>query len=340
MLEQQLAQQCSDVDRDHEATGGEEGPAPDPTTGDADGDLGDTHPEIGRGEAVDAAAWAILNAKECPGPVAFSTDDIAHLLDASHPATLSLPSSLLAVAPHLKDLSETWKLQHALTAERMLDTLISLLQLQHLPDPIPQSIWKDITKDAFIDFEKLHASMDQGYNHDDKAKEFVGGFSLVKKDQVSAKKPIRTESEWIHVFSAWSTGVILVYFHCADELEGYRQFVLDLFCTAPSQPQLVISFKVEVQDKYAKSPFHLDDHPHSGVGVKRAAPSLPQPVKWSMVICQNWNLGWCEDPCKNRCKHGYYSECSGQHRAKDKATCLILLQANSSQEGSSGTDWA
>ncbi|KAF8868162.1 hypothetical protein CPB84DRAFT_1858412 [Gymnopilus junonius] len=150
--------------------------------------------------------------------------------------------------------------------------------------------------------------MDRGYNHDDKAKEFVGGFSLVKKDQVSVKKPIRTESEWIHIFGAWSTGVVLVYCHCADELEGYQQFVLDLFHAAPSQPQLAISFNVEVQDKYAKSPFHLDDwtelnipfmvlssqanSPHSGVGPKRAVPSLPQNVKQSMVICQNWNLGW------------------------------------------------
>ena len=45
------------------------------------------------------------------------------------------------------------------------------------------------------------------------------GFSLVKKYHATAKKPVENESDWIRVFSAQESGVILLYPHCTSELQ-------------------------------------------------------------------------------------------------------------------------
>ena len=131
--------------------------------------------------------------------------------------------------------------------------------VQPLSDPIPRSIWKLIAQDHFVDFEKLFASMERGYDHNDEPREFAGGFSLIKKDASSAKRALQSESDWIRVFDAWKTGVILVYKHRASELEFYKRFVLDLFRGAPFDPKVAISFDLEARDRYAKSPFRMDD---------------------------------------------------------------------------------
>jgi hypothetical protein len=37
--------------------------------------------------------------------------------------------------------------------------------------------------------------MDRGYDHDDEPKDFTGGYSIVKKDHLWAKKPVLAEAE-------------------------------------------------------------------------------------------------------------------------------------------------
>jgi hypothetical protein len=162
--------------------------------------------EENRRKAAESTAWAILQAKlaqlrppvhESPPVPGLSADVLAELFDIRRQSSsLTLPSSVLAIAPHLQDLSgssmgnphveATWKLRRALTSEKTLDTLVDLLQIQPLHDPIPRSIWKAIAQDQYVDFEKLHASMDRGYDHNDEPCEFAGGFALVKKDASSA----------------------------------------------------------------------------------------------------------------------------------------------------------
>jgi hypothetical protein len=53
-----------------------------------------------------------------------------------------------------------------------------------MPDPIPWSIWRDILLDKYVDFKKLYAGMDRGYDHDDEPKDFMSGYSIVKKDYI------------------------------------------------------------------------------------------------------------------------------------------------------------
>ena len=176
---------------------------------------------------------------------------------------------MLAAAPHLAKLSAasksdphldaTQKLQSVFSPEKVQDTIISEAQLAPLAEPLPRSIWRKILQDQFVDFEKLFASMDRGYDHNDEPKDFAADFALVKKEQAFTKHPLWTESDWIRVFSAWEHGVVVLYPHHADELQNYQCMVMDLFCAAPSNPLVAIQFDVKAQDLYAKKPFHMDD---------------------------------------------------------------------------------
>ncbi|KAJ7190678.1 hypothetical protein B0H12DRAFT_1207250 [Mycena haematopus] len=170
---------------------------------------------------------------------------------------------------------------------------------------------------------------------------FAGGFALVKKDQASAKQPLKTEADWIRVFAAWRTGVFA-------ELSGYHKMVTDLFRAVAHDPMVAIRFDVQARDRYAKSPYHMDDRGQhnisllsqlfrpqsSGSNSKRQAPPGGQTSgvsKRATVPCQNWNLGFCEEPCSNRRMHGTCSECGKSHRAKDHKKCLSALQARRSK---------
>ncbi len=111
---------------------------------------------------------------------------------------------MLAVAPHLKDitssaesdphLAKTFEIRRSLSREKVADRTISYLQLVHLDDPLPKVIWRDILADKFVSFEKLYAAIDSGFDHDDEAKDFAGGYVLLKKDQANARKPIESEA--------------------------------------------------------------------------------------------------------------------------------------------------
>ncbi|KAF8218649.1 hypothetical protein L208DRAFT_1348970, partial [Tricholoma matsutake] len=105
-----------------------------------------------------------------------------------------------------------------------------------LNKPLPRSIWKKIVLEEFIDFTKLFASMDQGYNHYDEPEDFAAGFAIIKKNYLSAKCNIISEVDWIQVFDAWKDGVLLIFPHQATELQGYHHFVMDIFCSTPLNP--------------------------------------------------------------------------------------------------------
>ena len=139
-----------------------------------------------------------------------------------------IPPDVLVKAPHLQEylkstqaeshLKCTWKLHQTYAAEKATNTIVNFMQKQPMPGPLPQSIWKDIILDKYVDFKKLYARMDQGYNHDDEPKDFRGGYSIIKKDHFHAKKPVQTKSEWTRVACFWKQGIELLYLHWKAEL--------------------------------------------------------------------------------------------------------------------------
>jgi hypothetical protein len=144
-------------------------------------------------------------------------DNIINSINISSNDCSGIPSLILAAAPHLSELADrsiggdsylykTWKLRQAFSSEGGVDPIIDLMQLQPLADPIPRLIWRVIIQDQCVDFQKLFGSMDKDYDHHDEAKDFAGGFLLVKKDQAGRRRVIRNESEWNRVFEAWKVG--------------------------------------------------------------------------------------------------------------------------------------
>lgn len=295
-------------------------------------------------------AWALLRAKikQTSLPLetqttTFPLDDIIKLLNVPPSSSATIPASVLSAAPHLSALSEhtfldshlqtTWKLRQSFNSDKAIDPIIDLMQLQPLVDPIPRPLWRAIIQDQFVDFEKLHASMDRGFSHIDDAKDFAGGFSLVRKDQYSARKVVRNEAEWTRVFQAWKTGVIILYPHRLSELNTYQDMVIELFRAAPYDPFVAINVDAEARDRYARSPYRMDDRSRFQLPLllqmlrKRDTSDTLGPSKRAAVPCQNWSLGICTDPCAFRRKHGICSECGGKHKARDHETCLSSLEA-------------
>ncbi|KAF8809907.1 hypothetical protein BYT27DRAFT_7222240 [Phlegmacium glaucopus] len=189
-------------------------------------------------------AWAILRSKlkhtSEPNDTTHPFESVSDLLKNLPPpdASSSIPSS-------------TWKLRQAYCSKKAIDPIIDLMQCQHLSDPIPRSIWRKIIQDEFVDFEHLYGSTDRSYNHQDDQKEFAGGYVLTKKEQVPAKKPIRSEAEWV-------PAVLHLFPHRCNELQNYRTIVVDFFRATPHNTSIAIQFDIEARDRYAHSPYHLD----------------------------------------------------------------------------------
>ena len=318
-------------------------------------------------DAATSIAWAFLRAKvnhlqsnssqATAAPGGSLSDELANLLGLPS-SKGAIPSSVLAKAPHLAKLSDptasdphlekTQDLLSVYCPQHSQDILVNKAQFAPVGDPLPRTIWRKILLDSFVDFKKLFASMDKGYDHHDDPKDFGAGYALVKKDQAFSKRPLHTEADWMRVFTAWSAGVVFFFPHRDAELREYRTIVMDLFRAAPANPLIAISFDVHVRDKYSKKPFHLDDRaqlnfplltqmlsPASPVASrtnKRVASSQPPASaggpKRADVPCRNWSLGSCKSEiCPNRRKHGICCICGEGHRARDNESCFTLLQA-------------
>jgi hypothetical protein len=198
-------------------------------------------------DTATSIAWALLRAKvnhfqggisqTAANSGASLSDELANLFGLSN-AKGAIPASVLAKAPHLSKLSDssttdphlekTQDLLSVYSPQTSQDILVSKAQFAPVGDPLPRTIWRKILLDHFIDFEKLFASMDKGYDHHDDPKDFGAGYALVKKDQAFSKRPLRTEADWIRVFSAWCAGVAFFFPHREAELRDYQSIVMDL----------------------------------------------------------------------------------------------------------------
>ena len=325
--------------------------------GDAGERPGETDPHHSeQDQARDELSWAIVRAKlDALRATASDSRETLDILGAlrGDEENHGLPDSVLAVVPHLRDitasvgsdehLAKTFEIRETFSKEKIVDRTISYLQLARLDDPLPKAIWRDILADKYVNFEKVHASISSGFDHDDDAKDFAGGYVLLKKDQANARKPVESESDWVRVFDAWASAVKLVYRHRDAELNSYKRLILKLFRARRLEPHLAILVDHDVREDYAKSPFHLDDRAHSDIPLfthlvssspaqtssgKRAGSLMARiaPAKRAAVVCENWNFGRCDDPCRASRKHGTCSECGAGHRAKDAVQCLRSLQ--------------
>jgi len=183
-------------------------------------------------EVATAVAWAVLHARldhldlstsqtmTTPNTTLLS-DEFTDLLGISVTKG-SIPASVLAKAPHLSKLSDCTRTDPHLKKTQELLSVYSPQSVQDMPHQQGSicscTVWHKILMDHFVNFEKLFASMDKGYDHHDDPRDFGAGYTLVKKDQAFTKHPLHTEADWTHVFAAWSTGVAFLFPQWDEEL--------------------------------------------------------------------------------------------------------------------------
>ena len=148
-------------------------------TGQSGGGQAVGRPDANSSNSVDMAttiAWALLWAKvnhlhssssqATASPGMSLSDELASLLGISS-VRGTIPASMLTKAPHLARLSESTTTDPHLekTQELLLvyspqgsqDILVNKAQFAPVSDPLPQTIWRKILLDLFVDFEKLFA---------------------------------------------------------------------------------------------------------------------------------------------------------------------------------------
>ena len=130
-------------------------------------------------DVATSIAWALLRAKvdhlQSPSSgvarIADRTlsDELSTLLSLST-GKGAIPASVLAKAPHLAKLSapvmsdphleKTQELVSVFSPQNIQDILVNKAQFAPVRDPLPQTFWRKILLDSYVDFEKLFASMD------------------------------------------------------------------------------------------------------------------------------------------------------------------------------------
>ncbi|KAJ6616909.1 hypothetical protein B0H10DRAFT_1948773 [Mycena sp. CBHHK59/15] len=146
------------------------------------------------GSVLQAKLHSLLPARHQPTRSTFTSADLERILGIQLPTS----SSSTSLSAALLDLETP-----TCTADKSLDLVIDLMQLQALVDPLPRTIWKSIVQDQYVNLEKINAAFEVGYDHQDEPKDFAGEYALVKKEQALAKRAVKTETEWVRVFAAW-----------------------------------------------------------------------------------------------------------------------------------------
>lgn len=151
------------------------------------------------------------------------------------------------------------ELRHLFVSDKDVDAIVDALQAHTVREPFTHSIWCLIVQDRYVEFEKLLASLGSASQQQDEAKDFVPGFAIIRKDQLTARRPLRSESDWTRCFDAWSTGVARIYPHRKGELSRYREMVIEMFRASEPSIDFPIRFDKEARERYYKAPFELDD---------------------------------------------------------------------------------
>jgi len=77
------------------------------------------------------------------------------------------------------------------------------------------------------------------------------------ESRVSARRPVSTEAEWMHLYDIWAGAVLHLYPHRRDELASYRGLIINMFRAAAS-PLPAIKYDRDSRERYSRQPCRLD----------------------------------------------------------------------------------
>jgi len=221
----------------------------------------------------------------------------------------------------------------AYASQKPFENLVIKAQGWKVLEPVANSIWRLVILDKYVDFEKLYATLNPGYNPNDEVKELNEKFTLLEKGSIGSKRSVTTEAEWICLYDVWAGAVLQFYPHRKDELSSFHDLIINIL-RATSSPLPAIKYDCDSRERYSRQPYHLNSSknvllfplltqlfphitpsPASTLGKKRRpSGSQEQPHKQAETVCQNWNLGNCDgDTCNFGHHHNECSECGEHH---------------------------
>ncbi|KAL0563326.1 hypothetical protein V5O48_018745, partial [Marasmius crinis-equi] len=158
-----------------------------------------------------------------------------------------VPADLAAIAPYFLELERSFTADpHIQTTNDIQQRFTSdkpLLERNlHMLDPLPESAWRNVLIDRYVDFHKLHTALQPGYNHTKAPKLDLGDVVISSKQKSPAKRPVTTEIDWSRTFTTWSVAVGIVYPHRKVELFGYCLLMDQFFRDSHSNPALGIRY--------------------------------------------------------------------------------------------------
>ncbi|KNZ82128.1 hypothetical protein J132_07971, partial [Termitomyces sp. J132] len=139
---------------------------------------GDENTRESQAQAVENAAWEALHKRlehtiipQVPSSL-ITLEQLAEMLGDPKKSLgiSSIPQLVLTAVPHLVTLQENvledshilrmWYLHQEYAKEKMVNSLISLGQLQPLKESISRAMWKLVILDHYVNFKKLYVTFE------------------------------------------------------------------------------------------------------------------------------------------------------------------------------------
>ncbi|THH14558.1 hypothetical protein EW146_g5779 [Bondarzewia mesenterica] len=123
-----------------------------------------------------------------------------------------------------------------------------------LPD-VPPSVWDDIIRNTYVDFDKIitsHFSL-EGDPHEVK---HLGDFEVIAAGGSRPKRSIMSQPDWALAWDKYKQGVLYLYPHRGRKLAVYERYILGLFTAAG--PDVVLNFDKAVRSRSCSPHQELD----------------------------------------------------------------------------------
>ncbi|KAG8744385.1 hypothetical protein FRC12_014815 [Ceratobasidium sp. 428] len=211
-----------------------------------------------------------------------------------------------------------------------------LLGVSHLPE-VPDSVWRTILKNEYVDLDKIHSAYTSTTDTKRKAEKIAEGVYLQTEGDAPTKH-ITQSTEWLPVFRVYMRAVTTAFPHRVKEFEAWETHLSRKFkIYQPTSHRGIIAaefaarrsvfdsssrtlFEVQLLDEllpawvavngveYGSVPKTTGTGGESSSGSRQPRRPRKSPKE---TPCRNWNDGRCYHPS---CRYGHIcSICRGDH---------------------------
>ncbi|KAF8595619.1 hypothetical protein BDV93DRAFT_414739, partial [Ceratobasidium sp. AG-I] len=212
-------------------------------------------------------------------------------------------------------------------AEDLDATKRDLLNTSNLP-ALPDSVWKSILKDEYVDLDKIYSTYNSSVDTRKRSEKLAEGLWLQTESDAPTKH-ISTSTDWIITFRSYMRGVLVAFPHRRQELESWEDLISTKFRVySSSSHKRVISLEAsgrrsifdsnhqcllntEILERLVPAWMAAEGTEYTTLGVssskgdrptKKARTSTGTPSgSGSRATCNNWNSKGCTyNTCRYR----------------------------------------